>query len=438
MADINHIPVGEREASANSEAYSLDNRSLNLTPEEVEIIRYFAQGQKHSISSQNLKLEYTETSIRLSDLQGRLLGISKQVNKWQRKVLISNKTGYRSFLIDILIGSSFIAKHKSSHPEFTEYHYYNIPDGYQLNHTQVIQLWRIWWNTKRYHLNGAKAPINVMIFTKGNWHFVWDLQPKQGSFILLTTKGEITIEPEDYLVWLDEVSLLKQHQAVPSHPAVRLDPKLLLETDVYTELLPSTLSPMAQVELPVNDRSRNDLDLNSIFDPDYIDRLPEPEEDIDLESYLSTFNTDDSEDIDRIEGIYNIGDLLSGSNSIVTDILPLLPSERHPKLPTEPAIETNSDRVKSLPVEPPINLELLVLSPELATPPLSILERQESLKIKAMNVLANYLEEGDRIVRTEVLRNNRGLEIDRKVSKIQRGCPSWAIEQIRKGLGFRG
>ena len=70
-------------------------------------------------------------------------------------------------------------------------------------------------------------------------------------------------------------------------------------------------------------------------------------------------------------------------------------------------------------------------SSDLAKPksPLSIPERQSALKVKAMNVLATYLQEGDSILRTEVLKNAQGEEINRKITKIQRSCPNWVIDR---------
>ena len=79
--------------------------TLNLTAQELEIIGYFVQGQKQSIVSHNLKIEYTETSIRLSDFNAKLIGISKQLNQWQRKVLISNNSAYKAKIVENLVAS---------------------------------------------------------------------------------------------------------------------------------------------------------------------------------------------------------------------------------------------------------------------------------------------------------------------------------------------
>jgi hypothetical protein len=369
--------------------------TLNLTPQELAIIGYFVQGQKQSVASQNLKIEYTQTSIRLSNSSAQLIGISKQINEWQRKVLISNNSVYKARIVEALTAGGFISRQKSSHPEFAEYHYYNLPDGYKLNYTAVIQLWKIWWHNKndstterlRQKINTNSKSINLLVFNKGNWHLVRDLQPKQGNFSILTARGEMAIEPEEYIVWIDQI---------------KLEEPVLKSAASIADL------DLANISRPVT------------FTKDYLDRLPQPEEEMDLEYYLSTFNTEDSEDIDQIEGIYNISELLSGSG-VLDDVTPV-PA---PEVLSVPAAAA------SAPAQPPISVEPSVTAPAAAKLPQSTLERQAALKLKAIDVLAAYVRDGDEIVRIEVLKNAQGQEINRKTTKIHRGCPSWAIEQIK-------
>jgi hypothetical protein len=408
MADTNYYTsVGVGNSLTSGITDPLGNGSLNPMVKESEIIEYFVQGQKQAVSSDNLKLEYTETSIRLSNNNAQLIGISKQVNQWQRKVLISNKFADKSILVQALLDAGFIARQKSSHPEFAEYHYYQVPDGYHLNYTEVMQLWRTWWHNKRYQLNVASAPIDLLIFNKGNWYPVKDLQPKQGSFILLTARGEIAIEAAEYIVWIDS--------------AAQTQPKGS-EADPIHEIASSS-----QDRSPVTTADISDSNIH--VQQDSIAWVPEQEEYIDLEAYLSTFNTEDTEDVDRIEGIFNIGELLSGNN--ILDSVPP-PSPKPTKFPSQPPAKSNADPLPSSPVALIVNSQPLASTPTTTQPPLSPAQRQASLKLKAMNVLATYLQEGDLIVRTEVLKNAQGQEINRTVTKIQRGCPNWAINQIKK------
>ena len=400
-------------------ADSIADRLLNFAAEELAIVGYFARGQKHSISSQNLKLDYTETSIRLSDRDGKLIGISKQVNQWQRKVLVSNNSSYREIIIEDLVDLGLINRQKSSHPEFTEHHEYQLPDGYKLNYTEAIELWKIWWNNRRYQLNNPRPSIDILTFSKGNWYPIDDLQPKQGAFILTTARGEIQIEPEEYVVWLDPKSPKFTDRAdansfsspsalqASAEPLGSLEPRRL-----NRQISTGVPSPSARLSggrsiVPPATLMGESVQNIDILSP-RLTHLPELEE-LDLEAYLNTFNTEDTEDVDRIEGIYHIGELLSGTNII------------EPPLPKPPKSQT---KASAPPVEPPATtiaeLDELTLA-----------QQQASLKLKAMKVLITYLEEGDRVIRTEVLKNALGQEINRKIVKIERGCPSWAIEQVR-------
>ena len=368
------------------------DRSPNFTAEELQIIRYFAQGQKHSISSNNLKLEYTETSIRLSNNSGKLLGIAKQTNEWQRKVLITNNSIYRTIIIQNLAELGFIDLNRSSHPNFTEHHYYNILDGYKLNYTEVIQLWRSWWNTKRYQLNVTNVPIYISIFARGNWYQVQDLQPRQGNFILQTARGELIIPPEDYVVWIDRIESISSN-------------------------LPS--------QVGATDSAR--FSAQSIDNVELSEQEEQEEEEVDLESYLNTFTIEEPEDIDRIEGIYNIGELLSSTNraeETSTTSLPML--EATNSLPSEPEIISPQTTL--------IDLGSGSTLSELPTAQSSLAysQAQQALKLKAINALSRYLQQGDIVVRTEVFRNGQGQELNRKVTTIQRGCPRWVIDKIRQ------
>ena len=397
MTDKNH-PISVDNSLSRGTIYPLDRGSLNFMAQESEIIGYFIQGQQQTVANEDLKLEYTATSIRLSDVKAQLIGISKQVNKWQRKVLISNNSVYKTKLITALIGAGFIARQKSSHPEFTEYHYYQVPAGYRLNYTEVIQLWRTWWHTKRYQLNVAAAPIDLSIFNKGNWYPVQDLQPKQGSFIIFTARGEMAIEAAEYITWIDSADQPSIAQA---------------EANMLSQTIASPLTDNSILKDRANFTQSN-----------RVERSSAPEEYIDLEAYLSTFNTEDSEDVGQIESIYNIDRLLSSTNPV--DELPP-PPPKPLKLASPAKIEATST-----PAVPP------VVAPRVdRLPAPSVSQRQAALKQKAIDVLATYVAEGDTIMRAEVLKNAQGQEINRKVTRIHRDCPSWAIEQIKK-LGARG
>jgi hypothetical protein len=440
MTESNSLPIGGGDRPTTPQ-------DPQLTAELDMIIGYFVRGHKQLISTQGLKLEYTDTSIRLSDRDNRLVGISKQVNQWQRKVLLSHKSEYREQIVQAALQLGFITKQKSAHPEFSEHHYYEVPDGYQLKYTEVIELWKVWWHNKRYQLNVPNPPIDVLTFTKGKWYSIRDLQPKQGNFIIRTERGEIAIEPEDYVVWL-------QSKSLPSSEPKSLTPSQLLLLD--RQQIRATNSPLSieldrqsepsiAIEVPISgpippagstkagSASLNTSAAKSVMANRQIDEC-EAYEDVDLESYLSTFNTEDAEDIDRIEGIYHIDELLSDSVVKQDNVPPAtatVESIEQPATPQPPTATLPSSTPQS-PTDPstPPTATAESSIPDRSLPSLS--QRQADLKTKAIEVLAKYLQEGDTIVHTEVLRNALGQEVNRKVSTIQRGCPGWAIERVQQ------
>jgi hypothetical protein len=463
---------------------NIPDRYPNLTIEELEIIGYFTRGQKYSFSSKNLKLEFSETSIRLSDRQGKLLGISKQINEWQRKVLVSNSSNSTAKIIEVLTEGGFIAKEKSSHPDFAEYHFYKVPDGYKLNYTKILQLWKVWWNnkcdslsllqrqtlregddmgTERLHqrLNSQKPIFAPLIFSKGSWHQIQDLQPQQEHFLLQMVKGDSIICAEDLVVWVDKSqspSITTPSQSTPeniSTQSIPLTPSKSSKSSMPTptQVLQLPIVPIPPLQMPEEDN----FDLNTQHD-----------EDRDLEVYLSTFNTEDTEDVDRIEGIYNIDELLGGTMP-KSDLLP--PSQKSkstmrlevkvidtpddnlpiseppigmqpnsapivpPPPPKSPKFIPNSKASNPTPVPP--SSKVPVPEPSLpnlsieSSPMLSSSEQKILLKVKAFEALSKYVRQGDCVTHTETIKNTQGEVINRKTIEIQRGCPSWAIDLIQ-------
>jgi hypothetical protein len=446
---------------------TIPDRYSNLTIEELEIIGYFARGQKYSFSTKNLKLDFSETSIRLSDRQGKLLGISKQVNEWQRKVLVRSSSDYNAKMIESLTERGFIAKQKSSHPDFTEYHYYKVPDGYKLNYTKILQLWKVWWNnkcnslTERLHqrLYHQKQTFDPLIFNKGSWHQIQDLQPQQEHFLLQIVKGDSIICTEDLVVWIDRLetpSITLSQQSTSENISAQTTPIIPSKSpksNMPTQVLTPPVTPISPLQMPKKDN----IDLNTPHD-----------EDLDLEEYLSTFNTEDTEDVDRIEGIYNIGELL-GDPIPEAEVLPPSPKSKSPIRLEVKMIDTPADNLSTpdspigmqlnsapiVPPPPPKSPKLIstaqvpnsnpvapastVSVPEPSLPissikqpsTLSTSDQKRLLKVKAVETLSKYLREGDFITHTETIKNTQGEVINRKTTEIQRGCPSWAIDLIQ-------
>jgi hypothetical protein len=404
------------------------HRTEEVTAAELDIIKHFVQGKKRALSTATLKLEYSDKAVRLTDVQGRLLGISNQINEWQQKILLSHKSKYTTAIQQILLDRGFVASQKSLHPDFDEYHHYQLPKGYKLNYTEALQLWKVWWNSKRYQLNSPTLQVDVLVFNKNNWYPIQDLRPNQGNFVLKTPIGEMMIPATDRVVWVDrgEVTDAKtpssQESQPPTTPPPPPPPKQIViqivqspqpgnvpNSTMTTEILPVEPEVTKTPEPPIGD------------EPDRI-------ADIDLEEYLNTFDTDDSEDVDRIEGIFNIDELLSEQllteDSTIEDLFT-------PSTPTAPVVVAQSGQITSevVPATPPTPTDSIPINP--SAPMLSPSERKQALKIKALQVLTHYLQQGEEINTQETIKTPQGEILQGKNITIKRGCPPWAIQQAQ-------
>jgi hypothetical protein len=75
-------------------------------------------------------------------------------------------------------------------------------------------------------------------------------------------------------------------------------------------------------------------------------------------------------------------------------------------------------------------------TPILTNPPSTqsqeITNLKQTLKLKALGRMVDYLNEGEVIVSTEVLKNANNQVVSTKITEVKRHCPRWVIEQVRK------
>jgi hypothetical protein len=64
--------------------------------------------------------------------------------------------------------------------------------------------------------------------------------------------------------------------------------------------------------------------------------------------------------------------------------------------------------------------------------PEELKQQVTELQISAIKILEHYIEHGETIVKTEVIKDNSGKKISEKTITIARGCPRWAVEALLK------
>jgi hypothetical protein len=366
-----------------------------INPQELETIRSFVWSDRPTDSGSTIKIQLKNNAIRLLNSEGKLLAVKKKIDKIQHKILVSKRSHYNRIIAQVLVGEEFILTPQSIYPDFDEYHHYLVPEGYKLQYTEVMQLWKIWWNKKRKHLNDAILKLDVLVYTRNHWHSIQDFRPKEGNFAISTTVGEVFVPGEQRVVWLEKLDSqlptpeeLPQAQFIPPVPVVAAPSESGIPTETISRLQPHPPDVSNTVTVTLNN-------------------------DRELEDYLSTFDTSDTEDVADINGIYQIDRLVD------TQILAEIDRAVAAQMAHQPSPERKPPPPPQIQPKPKTNDSENFQTTQLR------------LKSKALKILSNYLTEGEMVESIATISNSRG-EIETQTKTIiRKNCPRWAIEQIR-------
>jgi hypothetical protein len=293
----------------------------DILPEDLDLIDYFILGKRKLINGSNLRIEYGAKAVKLIDRQNRAVGVSKQVNEWQQKILLYRRSIYLTTIQEKMSDGDFLLVTRTGHPDFVEYHKYQIPRGYQLFHKPANVLLKSWQEQHPKRIN--HQPNGIMIYQGNNWYPVQEVDTYKEIILLRTIISELTIGSEDSIIWIDR-----------SEVTSPLSASFLTET------------PTKAMSIPIT----------------------------------------------------------SGENQATVDAT---------KSDLTSVFKTPVTAVRPAPEEVLTNLK-------------------NAIKLKALARLVDYLNDGETIINTEVLKDDKNNIISTKVTEINRGCPRWVIEQVKK------
>jgi hypothetical protein len=322
--------------------------STDILPQDLKLIEYFILGKRKLINGSNLRIEYGAKAIKLIDKQNRVVGVSKQVNEWQQKILLYRHSTYSTTIQDRMNHSDFLSIARTGHPDFAEYHKYQIPRGYQLFYQPAHLLLKSW--QERHAQSVGYQPNGLMIYQGNNWYPVQDVDTYKEIILLRTIISELTIGSKDFMVWINRL---------PSTAAI--PPSSDISTKIPTSQRSGYLNAAPLASAP----------------------LPPPT------TPMSIPNT--------------TGDSKTSGESTKSELTAVF------KTPVVTAI-----------------------NPPAPAPEEVLTNLKNAIKLKALARLVDYLNDGEQIVNTEVVKNNTGQVVSTKVTEIKRGCPRWVIEQVKK------
>jgi hypothetical protein len=307
-----------------------DQSPVSLSKPDLESIEQFARGKKKSIPGASLRIEYADNAIKLLDRQNVTVAVSKQVNEWQRKVLLyRHAEAYFEALVARLDDQKFFAAKKSRHPDFAEFSKYETPSGYRLQYQTANLMGQAWLERHSRVLSGQTP--SLLIFQGNNWYPIQELKIEHQIMHLRTLIGEVSISTDEPLVWIERIA---EQKAVTTSAAVTISASP-----------PETMSQ------------------------------PNPE-------------------------------------LVPTPIPELSSADRSAEL-TSPVVNPVQIEQNSAYAETLANLK-------------------NTVKLKALARMVDYLNDGDVIVSTETLKNGHDQVMSTKVTEVKRSCPRWVIEQVRQ------
>lgn len=114
---------------------------------------------------------------------------------------LRGETPYWEMGNQILASHCFIVMGASDKNQFYPYEYCKPPQGYQMNCTKAVHLWRAWWQHRKNIINTA-LPLELMIRSRNTWYPIRDIVFGQGFLYIKTLGAEIDITADDMICWL--------------------------------------------------------------------------------------------------------------------------------------------------------------------------------------------------------------------------------------------
>ena len=162
------------------------------------------------LSNPELRLEPIAQSLQLLAKTEGLVATAQSVEA-EQMISVRSKSAYWPQLHDILMLASFLPAQKSAIAGFYEYHQVKVPEGYQVNFTDSLDLLQAWWSYKKP--GKPQDLMELLVFHRGLWYPIGAVNCDRGKLLLETLGQPIEIFPLDKLVWLQ-----KQHSSLPQQP----------------------------------------------------------------------------------------------------------------------------------------------------------------------------------------------------------------------------
>ncbi|MDJ0733632.1 MAG: hypothetical protein QNJ47_06010 [Nostocaceae cyanobacterium] len=181
---------------------------------DIDLVRNFVKNsiqKKEALLSNSIFIAekvYNNNQLRAKK-EGIILNI--KLNQIPTQFLIKSDSEHWDLMNNVLGEYNFILTGEIDSFGFYPYQHCQPPEGYQMNCTKSVVLWRAWWKYKKYAIRRT-IPLELLIRTRNSWYPIRDLILSNGFMYIKTLGSEITLSENDLVTWLNKIDVNQTKQ----------------------------------------------------------------------------------------------------------------------------------------------------------------------------------------------------------------------------------
>jgi hypothetical protein len=174
-----------------------------------EFVKNSIQKQEVWLANPYLK---AETVYKSNQILAKTEGViaTAQLTKTPPEFLIKATSSYWDLINEVLANNSYILTGEIDSRSCYCYQYCQLPQGYRMNCTKSVLLWRTWWKYRKYALQRG-IPLELLIRKRGSWYPIKDLIISDGLLYIKTLGSEIEVDSDDLVIWLNKIDVNSQN-----------------------------------------------------------------------------------------------------------------------------------------------------------------------------------------------------------------------------------
>ncbi|HEY9847028.1 MAG TPA: hypothetical protein V6D03_12650, partial [Candidatus Caenarcaniphilales bacterium] len=169
-------------------------------------VGHVMQGEAILLSNPNLR---TESIFRTSQLLSKKEGLiaTAKLTQKPRSILAKKSSAYWQLIHQAMLAKSLFPVEDLQSGGFCTYQHRTIPEGYQINCTEAMKLWRAWWGSSSRNQR-LGIPLEFLLLIKGSaqrqgtWYPIRAIICSNGTLYIKTLGGEVAAHGLEMVVWL--------------------------------------------------------------------------------------------------------------------------------------------------------------------------------------------------------------------------------------------